>query len=348
MTTEASETINRQREGKQSKADRVSIAPQAPTPHALTFRYYSVADALKRCHVAARRAMRGERWAGTFHTDCAADILVQVLDAYLTERDQLARATCRCGGPVRHRATFPVPTVPGVITGRMRATSGVCHRHTEGALTLRPLNTEAEGVPREALPMYRLVGMAHNWRVSQERRMERDRKATADQVTFSLPPSQDSDGTPETARRTAVDMLSDLGLARLGRLFPVAYTLAREVDGMEREEVAAELGIGRESLNTLIKRAATKVPSSKVRTKQDHLDATSTDDWRPVVTKRPDAVAGLTGDMPGEWRDTQPHTAPITLTYGPVQADCNHHKPQGSPTLPGHNGSAKTGSTRCF
>lgn len=243
-------------------------------PHIMRDPGLSLEEAASRCFGAARLALRGERWGYTFQIDCAADVLADVLAETLRN-------------PKRGR---PADVLAWIDFAERFPTAAA--RFTDG-------------VAREALSMTRLYGMASNWRRAEERDRDRIRKAGAARVRLTDgstgPMAERAAASPAAARETAVDILGQLGLARLGKLYPVAYAAAREADGLTGDEIAAELGVKAPTLRKQISRASDRVPSAAAYGYREHAEALRVDEYRPAG-KRGQNVDPMSGPDANAWR----------------------------------------------
>lgn len=243
-------------------------------------------EAASRCFAAARMALKGEKWGHTSQVDCAADVLTDVLSATLP--------TARTGRPadVLRWVAF-------------------CERFPTAA------RRYAEGIPAAALSFTRLYGMASNWRRAEVSRRERTDKVSLTAAVAGMMEQSREPGEPGTARATAVELLDGLGLARLGKLYPVAYAAARESDGLTGDEIADELSMAPATLRKQISRAASKVPSSNVHGYREHAEALRIDEHRPAG-KRQNGLLNPGGTDSNEWRGNgaqTPDAGPLTITH---------------------------------
>lgn len=233
-------------------------------------------EALSRCFAAARLALRGERWGYTFQVDCAADLFTDLLTETLSQ---------------------PATGTPQEVSRWI----DFCWQFPLSAAKYADAET---GIPRAKLSMTRLYGMASNWRRGHERAAERLRRAAVEGMSIADSalgaPVERPAATPTAARQTAIDALSELGLARLGKLYPVAYAAAREADGLTGDEIAAELGVNAATLRKQISRAGTKVPSAATHTYREHAETLRVDEYRPAGKRG--EVKPMSGPESNDWR----------------------------------------------
>lgn len=136
------------------------------------------------------------------------------------------------------------------------------------------------GLPFELASMTRLIGMASNMRRTLDRDRARDAQDCADRAAAAFSPGlahlqeqERAETGPDAAHGRARDMLSALGLPRLGRAYPVAYTAARSAQGVELETVAAEMGArDADALRLKAWRAVKAIPSLQTHTRTAHAD----------------------------------------------------------------------------
>lgn len=294
-------------------------APTLSAPHQMDS-MLSLADARSRAFAAAKLALRGESWGYVMQADCAADILSTILAELAAEQRQNARRADRCRrGVCGARPAYAVTLDDG---SNGSATVPLCMLHSRGHADRRALIAygDTDAVPAAVLSFSRLYGMANNWRRGEERA----RKRAAEGAKISG--QQDGSGedqtraaaTPDAARQTAVDTLDGLGLARLGKLYPVAYAAAREQYGLTGDEIAAELGVKPATLRKQISRAADRVPSAATYTAADHADALRVDEYAQQGAHRGHA-ATMAQDWRGDGGATPEHPASVRQTAPTAQ-----------------------------
>lgn len=300
----------------------VSIAPH----HVPTMPY---SEAVSRCFAAARTALKGDRWGYAVQLDCAADVLGNVLAETLTNP----------------RRGLPADVLAWIAFVERCPTSA---------------RRYAEGVDRSVMAMGRLVGMAANWRRGYLREVARLKEVGAANVRLtegSAGPMAERDAaSPDAARTTAVEMLSALGLPRVGKLYPVAYAAAREADGLSGEEIATELGVKPATLRKQLSRAAytardslthgrapqcdvevigrtgattimpigggQRMPSPAVYSAREHAEVLRVDEYRPAG-KRGQILAWQTGDDANAWRTAQTDAPVVTRRTTPTREPWN-------------------------
>lgn len=135
-------------------------------------------------------------------------------------------------------------------------------------------------VAPEPCQMIRLVREAGHWRRTQERDRLRDSTDAANTATLAgqaqpAPQSDETIGSPMAAAKRAIDALQNLGLDR--RVWPLAYTAARVIDGCDGAQIAAELSMSPTAYRQAVSRARKYVPSASTHDYVQHLDAIAAD-----------------------------------------------------------------------
>ena len=181
----------------------------------------------------------------------------------------------------------------------------------------------ADGVPHESATMTRLYGLASNLRRTLDRDRvrdaadiaERDRRGGFHAGTPGAAPPSPAPLDAASAHETARDLLGGLGLARLGKLYPVAYAAARDGHGSTAEEIAAELAMTPGNLRVHLNRSAKKVPSAQLFSPAAHAEALSVDIyWTPSGKSGAEALPAEDRYRAG---DRTPNTA-TTVPAAPV------------------------------
>jgi hypothetical protein len=245
-------------------------------PHLLD-RNVSLDVVARRAFAAAAKVLNGDAWGYQRKTDCAADIVARVME--LAPRDNCRR----CGAPRAYRVTMR-PTVPGILTGRAVARNvPLCFAHAARYSERRPVLVEdRDSVKRRHVSMFRLVGMAKNWRDSELARAAREQQVAADATTITMESYPSIYRAPNGNRYSAADaaagILETLGLDPTADItFNVAYAAARESDGLTADEIAAELDVKPGTLRQHVNRAASKVPSAAVYSARLHAETLAVD-----------------------------------------------------------------------
>jgi hypothetical protein len=233
-------------------------------------------DVIGRAFAAAAKVLNGDAWGYQRKVDCAADIVARVME--LRPADN-----CRkCGAPRAYRVTIR-PNVPGIYTGRAVARKvPMCLAHGRAYPERRPvMPDERDTIARRHVSMFRLEGMAKNWRDSHLAAQARDLQVAADATTITMesyPSTSRPTGTPYRAADAAADILDTLGVdPTADALFNVAYAAARESDGLSTDEIAAELDVKPGTLRQHLNRFAGKVPSAAVYSPRVHAEALHVD-----------------------------------------------------------------------
>lgn len=209
-------------------------------------------------------------------------------------------------------------------------------------------------IPAVAYSMTALCHEAANYRRSIDRRRKRDdadaqRQAQRFSTGGKLELERPTAPTPEAAHETARELLSALGLPRLGRAYPVAYGAARRMLMVEAqtvrqgklagkttgramltesdatgEQCAAELGLTHSAYRKALsaERIARVIPSVTVRSIEAHADALGIEtDASPARKATATRMAATDiGDRANGWRGKEapmPDAAPVTVRMDP-------------------------------
>src|SRR5436190_8431288 len=228
-------------------------------------------DLMSRCYAAARLALRGMNYSPEDRSECAASIAARVV-AESADTDRLsARAPLGWRRDSEDRRT----AVLRMLDWMRRAERG----EMQWMLTAR------SDAPVAAVSFGKLSGMAANWRRSLDRQRQRDAEDASERAATDgfMPRVMQSPGelsglTRDAAHTAARDALSALGLARLGKVYPLAYAAARGAQlalltDAPMRAVAAELGYAEDSLRKILTRAGKRIPSAAVLPLDAHLAA---------------------------------------------------------------------------
>jgi hypothetical protein len=252
----------------------------------------TVADFRSRCAAAAKLAMRGQNYDAEDRADCAAKIAAETFG----------------NGRAGLRGT------PRDVLRYLDWTER--YPATVAALAAE----DVAAIPASAATFSRLYGVAMNYRRALDRQRVRDaadaaERARNDSFTPHVP-SEDPAlrGTPWGARRTAVEMLRDLGalgaVVEPGPLWTAAYSAARSAAGLESREIAAELDIGYDTLRAHLSRAAGKLPSCSALGIPEHAEALSIPE--PVARKASATRNHAATPSDTDWRTRPATAAPVT------------------------------------
>jgi hypothetical protein len=257
--------------GFKAKRQPVTVKlPKEPVP---------MTEVMRLARNAAGLAMKGKAYSHHDRADAAAEITLRVWQA------------AREAG----RITSALSAAPTSLGGQVKMGKGKKAKARPDQLV------KEAAVPAKMCTMKILYGHACNLRRGLIRDRERQSKlgalearehgfvAHAPSMAHGIP------ADPREAHEAARGMLGELGLARLGKAYPMAYAAAREAAGMTGDEIAAELGTKRGTLVSTISRQAAKVPSGKVYSYRQHADALHVDEHRDAVT--PKDGAGLAESM---------------------------------------------------
>jgi hypothetical protein len=261
----------------------------------------SLADLQSKAAAAARLALIGDGWTPADRDDCAAHLVAKILE------------------------TVPTVAKRGTPAEVLRYIGTVEAAPVEDAPRIRRLLVPGAAWTPDTVPMAhatfsRLALEAANYRRSVEAARRRD-TAHAEAQEAGAPAEMDaphveadtlsdlwehdpSRAAHETARR----MLSDLGLARLGRAYPAALEAALLAHGWTPGEAAAAMGYSPDTLRQVRRRAVARIPSATVHTLAAHAEALS----YPDTAQEHPHVADI-GQRATGWRESVEEAAPVTV-----------------------------------
>lgn len=221
-------------------------------------------DLIRRTRAAARMALRGENWSAEDRADCAAELVCLVWSraveaGTVTSAPVTRRMSSVHGG---ERVTYTSKSQP---KSKDRTPDAPGH---------------ASAIPADLCSFDFLVKRAADIRRSWEAARERDRvEALNAPVTFDpfiAAPADETGGTPWGARRKALELGRELGVidrrVAPGPVWTFLYAVSRAVvspddrnnvsGGLDRETVAAELELDRETVKKHIQRALARIPAT--------------------------------------------------------------------------------------
>lgn len=320
----------------------IRSTPEQHAPRA----FFTTRDLLSTAAAAARLAMTGKQYSPDDKADCAADVAARIMSGF-------PAPVClpgQCGG----EAFYTVP-IADDLGGTVRVPR--CVKHAAGMDDAHLIPPDAAFIPQDAGSFTRCANLAANYRRGLDRQRARDeREANANAAHDGMiGPGPDAAlirpvaPTADAAHAAARDMLSDLGLPRLGKAYPLAYTAARSVVAKEARltpegkptgeavyrtqpadlaTAAAELGYtGKtpsKALGMALKRAADSIPSVAVKSREQHCSALGIE---PSVSPARKASATRThsadlGEQGWRGKDSPgPDAAAVKLRKGEVAAD---------------------------
>lgn len=228
-----------------------------------------MSDVLRFCRGAAALALKGEKWSGEDRADVAAQLVCQVWEKAVSQRANTSA--------VEVAPTSLAGPAPKMPKGKI-AKSAPKARMT------------VDAVPASLCKGSDLYGAASNIKramISERDRLEKVGAERARSHGFrtgnvgAYPEGIPAD--PAAAHTHTRQILCDLGVARLGKLYPAAYAACREAAGMTGAEIADELGISAGSLKRLRSTSAQLLPSAQVYGAQVHADALRVDEYAPPL-----------------------------------------------------------------
>lgn len=240
-----------------------------------------MSDVLRFCRGAAALALSGPQWSKEDRADVAAELAAQVWCTAVAMRangaaEEIAPSSLRGPAPkMSKRATAKRTPIVRVTV---------------------------DAVPAELVTGARLYGAASNAKRALTAERERLRKEGAERArSEGFRPSSHGaypegiPADPAAAHRHARQILSDLGAARLGRLYPATYAACREAAGMTGTEIAAELRMNPGTLKARKSTAAQLLPSAAVYSPLAHADALRVDYWAPPLRVKEPSLPGSLG-----------------------------------------------------
>lgn len=279
-------------------------AKRQPVPVKFSKDAIPMSEVMRLARNAAGMAMKGKAYGPDDRADAAATITLRVWEA-ASEAGRITRAP---GSPAKiSGGTTGAPAaMPTSLGGRVKMSKGKKAKAAPALLIIEP------AVPAEMATMKILLSHASNLRKSLLRDRNRQERLGAIEarergfVAHVPSMSYGAPADPAEAHRAARAMLGELGLARLGKAYPLAYAAARAAAGMLEREVATELGVSRGTFVSTLSRQAAKVPSGHTHSYRAHADALHVDEHRDLP--RVKAAAGLSEATRERSGDTVPNT----------------------------------------
>lgn len=265
-----------------------------------------VTELWTRCNAAASLAMKGKSYSPEDRAECAAEIAAKHWSAA-----KLAGATVTTMTPRR------------IMVGGDGASGAVTYSGKRQAKSIDAPRVEilpTDAIRNDHAPSFgTLYGEARNLRRSLDRRRATEADHAAREAAENFAASiviaddpEDVRSTPEDARDRAIEMLSALGLPRLGKCFPVAYRAARAATETGADIIARELHTTVPALDMAQSRARKRIPSLNAHGRAAHADALHLPDGgialKPTRTRTESADLGAT-----DWRCKPETVAPVTV-----------------------------------
>lgn len=264
----------------------------------------AAAELWSRCIGAAKLAMRGTGYDHEDRADCAAKLAA---DAWKVAREAdaivsvLARRTYKTGGD---GASGPV------IYSQKNAAKSQDDRAGAWVRT--------DAIRADIAPSFgKLYGQAANYRRGLDRLRIHEAEIAALNAAENFSRSlviqdiaEPLRSTPDACHEAARDMLGKLGLARLGRAYPMAYRAARASTEAAADDIATELGYA--SVDTMTRacdRARTRIASVKTHERAAHADAL--DILSGGIALKPSRSRTEAADHENDWRTKPARVAPV-------------------------------------